>query len=95
MSKSIISNEPECLICGTTFNLHRHHIFFGHGYRGLSEKWGCWVYLCARHHNMSNKGVHFNKALDLKLKQQAQKAWEYQHGSREDFMRIFGRNYLD
>ena len=33
----------------------------------------CW--LCPAHHNMSNAGVHFNKALDLHLKQQAEKIW--------------------
>ena len=94
MSKSIISNERQCLVCGLPYNLHRHHIFFGAANRKLSEQYGCWVYLCARHHNMSNKGVHFNKELDTKLKQTAQKAWEYQNGSREDFIKVFGRNYL-
>lgn len=94
MSKSIISNEKFCLICGTPLNIHKHHIFEGTGRRKLSEKYGCWVYLCARHHNMSNEGVHFNKPLDLKLKQQCQKAWEYQLGTREQFIMLFGRNYL-
>ena len=94
MSQSIISNEPECLVCGTTLNLHRHHIFPGNGRRQLSEKYGCWCYLCARHHNMSNAGVHFNKELDMKLRRQCQKAWETRYGSTEAFMRLFGRSYL-
>lgn len=94
MSKSIISNEKFCLICGTPYNLHKHHIFEGTGRRKLSEKYGCWCYLCGRHHNMSNEGVHFNKPLDLSLKQQCQKAWEYQLGTREQFIMLFGRNYL-
>lgn len=95
MSKSILSNERVCYVCRLPYNLHRHHIFFGHGNRNLSEKYGCWVYLCARHHNMSNKGVHFNKELDLKLKERAQIAFEIHHGSRSDFIKTFGRNYLD
>lgn len=94
MSKSLISDERACLICGMTYGLHRHHVFYGSANRALSEKWGCWVYLCARHHNLSNKGVHYNKNLDLKLKQQCQKAWEYQHGTRDEFKAIFGRSYL-
>ena len=94
MSKSIISNERVCLVCGTHLNLHKHHIYEGVGRRTLSEKWGCWCYLCARHHNMSNEGVHFNKTLDLKLKQQCQKAWEFQCGTREEFIKTFRRSYL-
>lgn len=95
MAKSIISNERECLVCKTTFDLHRHHVFFGTANRKLSEQYGCWVYLCGRHHNLSNAGVHFNKPFDTKLKQICQKKWEELNGSREDFIRTFGRNYLE
>lgn len=94
MSRSIISNSPECLVCQTTFNLHKHHIFFGTANRKLSEKYGCWCFLCADHHNMSDAGVHFNKALDLKLKRYAQEKWENENGTREDFIRTFGKSYL-
>lgn len=95
MAKSIISNERECFICKTTFNLHRHHVFFGTANRKKSEQYGCWVYLCGKHHNLSNAGVHFNKSLDMKLKQICQKKWEEINGAREDFIRTFGRNYLE
>ena len=94
MSKSIISNERYCLVCGTPMNLHKHHIYEGNGRRSLSEKWGAWCYLCPRHHNMSNQGVHFNKTLDLKLKQQCQKAWEFKFGTREEFIKTFNKSYL-
>ena len=91
MGKSIIQNERECYVCKTTQNLHRHHIFFGAN-RKHSETYGLWVYLCARHHNMSDAGVHFNKKLDTELKQLAQKTWEETYG--DGFMSIFGKNYL-
>lgn len=94
MSKSIISNEPECLVCKTTLDLHKHHVFGGNGRRKVSEEYGCWVYLCARHHNMSKAGVHFNKTLDTKLKQECQRAWEARYGDRAVFIRTFGRSYL-
>jgi len=94
MTKSIISNNPECLICKTTLDLHRHHVFYGTGKRQISEKYGCWVYLCARHHNMSSDGVHYNKALDKELKQRTQLKWEELNGTREDFIKTFGRSYL-
>ena len=96
MSKSVISDEPACIVCGQTQNLHRHHIFFGIGNRKLSEKHGCWCYLCARHHNMSDHGVHFDSTLNLKIQRMCQKILENKHGwSREKFIETFGRNYID
>ena len=92
--KSILSNERECYVCGYTEGLHKHHIFYGRGIRPISEKHGCWVYLCYRHHNMSDYGVHFNHLLDMELKQTCQKKWEKRNGTREDFIRTFGRSYL-
>jgi len=94
MSKSIISNERQCVVCGLTTNLHKHHIFYGTANRRMSEKYGCWCYLCARHHNMSDHGVHADNLLDLKLKQMCQDTFERQVGSREQFRAIFGRSYL-
>lgn len=94
MSRSIISNERQCLLCGDTRELHKHHIYGGFGNRKLSEKYGCWVYLCANHHNMSKYGVHFDTELDMELKRLCQKKWEEKYGDREDFIRVFGRNYL-
>ena len=93
MSESIINNKRECIVCKTIDNLHRHHVFEGTGRRKLSEQYGCWVYLCSRHHNGSNAGVHFNKRFDAQLKKMCQIAWEERYGTTEDFIRIFGRNY--
>ena len=92
MTKSILSNERECYVCHTPLNLHKHHIFFGPN-RQNSEKYGCWVYLCAWHHNMSNVGVHFNRLLDVELKREAQERFEELH-NHEKFMEVFGKNWL-
>ena len=92
MHRSIMSNERKCYVCGMTQGLHVHHVFFGPN-RKNSDKWGCWVYLCARHHNMSNEGVHFNKHLDNYIKAQTQCKFESMYG-HDEFMRIFGRNWL-
>lgn len=93
MTKSIISNEKECFVCGDKRVLHLHHIYEGLGRRQQSDKWGCWVYLCPRHHNMSNEGVHFNKELDLKLKRLCQKRFEELYPD-VDFIKEFRRSYL-
>lgn len=92
--KSILQDEKECYITKRTDNLHLHHIFFGTGLRKISDQNGFTVWLTAEYHNMSNKGVHFNRPFDLKLKQDCQRKFEETH-SREEFMALIGRNYLD
>lgn len=91
---SIIQEAHECLVCRTTLNLHNHHIFFGHGNRKISDQNGFTCYLCARHHNMSNAGVHLNRHLDLKIKQMCQRKYEETH-TREEFIRLIGKSYID
>ena len=91
--KSIIDNEKQCLVCGSTSGLHKHHIFFGTSNRKLSEKYGCWCYLCGRHHNLSNVGVHSNRQLDINLKQFAQEKFNEVYPEL-DFREIFGKSYL-
>ena len=94
MSKSIISNDKKCLLCGTTVNLARHHVFYGSANRKISERDGCWVWLCTRHHNMSDAGIHFDRKFDLEVKRMCQTEWEKQYGNREDFISTFGKSYL-
>ena len=95
MSKSIISNERKCYRCGTTYDLHKHHIYGG-GRRKQSEKYGCWCYLCGKHHNLSNAGVHFDKEFDLNLKRYCQSILMMLNGwTKERFVEVFGRSYED
>lgn len=91
--QSIIQQEKRCYVCGTTYDLHDHHIFYGTSNRKQSEKHGLKVWLCAIDHNMSNEGVHFNKKLDTELKELAQRKFEETH-SREEFRAIFGKSWL-
>lgn len=91
--QSIIQKEYCCLVCRTTHNLHKHHCFFGRANRKNSEKYGLTVYLCSRHHNGSDYGVHFNRKLDLNIKEMAQRKFEETH-TREEFREIFGKSWL-
>lgn len=95
MAKSILQDEKVCYITGQTNNLHKHHIFAG-GRRKISEREGFVVYLCARLHNQSDDGVHGKNGheLDLMLKRHCQMKYEETH-SREEFMALIGKNYLD
>ena len=91
---SILSDKRLCFFCGSTINLHKHHIYGGVGRRQVSEKYGCWVYLCAEHHNMSKHSVHQDRCMDLILKEKCQREWEERFGSRDDFINTFRRSYL-
>jgi len=51
------------------------------------------VWLCGRHHNLSNEGVHFNHDLDLSIKRMAQRKFEETYQDL-DFIKIFGKNFL-
>lgn len=91
---SLLQDTKECYVCGTTQNIHIHEVFYGRN-RQNSIKDGCCVYLCGKHHNLSNEGVHFDKKLDLKLKQLAEQKWcKYYNKTPEDFRKRYYCNYL-
>lgn len=97
MAKSILQgDERKCYVTGQCNNLHKHHIYFGTGLRKISEDNGFWCYLSGWLHNQSNDGVHGKNGheLDNMLKRHCQIAYEKTH-SREDFIRLIGKNYLD
>ena len=73
---------------------HKHHVF-GASNRKKSEQLGLYIFLTPEMHNMSDYGVHFNKAFDNELKQIGQRAaMEKYNWSVDDFRREFGRSYL-
>lgn len=92
--KSILQDEKVCFLTGSTVGLQRHHIF-GAFNRDNSEKYGLWVWLrWDRHINASpHRTPHNDATIDLMLKRAAQQKFEETH-SREEFMDIFGRNWL-
>lgn len=92
--KSVMISEDEedfCYICGRRAT-EWHHIFGGAN-RINSTKYGLVVPLCHACHNEPPNGVHFNREVMDWLRAEGQKRFETIN-SHEDFMRIFGRNYL-
>ncbi|MBQ8766587.1 MAG: hypothetical protein IJZ16_07265 [Clostridia bacterium] len=102
MAKSILQTDKEhCYLCGRNsradyFGLDEHHVFGGYGVRKISEKYGLKVYLCHdRCHEFGENAVHKNAEVDRALKAKAQKKAMKRYGwSVEDFIDIFGKNYL-
>lgn len=100
--KSILQDEKECwltrrLDCAhRTDWLEKHHVFHGNGNRALSEKYGLTVYLNHFMHNEPPEGVHFNEYNRRILQDYAQRTAMRNYGwTEQDFIRIFGRSYLD
>ena len=88
----------ECFLCGRNGSqdrLDRHHIFGGAN-RKKSERYGLVVHLCHNDcHIFGEKAAHKNAETMLKLHQYGQRKAMQENGwSVEDFIRVFGKNYL-
>lgn len=79
----------KCYLCHRITDTARHEIYFGSANRKNSKEHGLWVNLCPECH----RTVHIDRTTDIWLKQMGQRKYELRH-SREEFMNIFGRNYL-
>lgn len=85
-----------CFLCGcweTDYNrLQVHHIFQGRGRRQISEKYGLKLTLCERCHEQ----VHHSKETADYLHRYGQKrAMLENNWTKEQFIAVFGKNYLD
>ena len=85
---SIITNNLEkCYICGAKKE-DLHEIFAGRN-RQLSMKYGLVIPICRKCHKMIPK----DKTLNEKLHKVGQKAFKKTY-KKENFIKIFGKNYL-
>lgn len=95
MAKSIMQVEKQCYLCGNTIGLDCHHIFGGNPNRANSEKYGLKVWLCNNFTtNHCHSNIHKGGQLMDYLHRDGQKRFEEIHGSRDEFIKIFGRSYL-
>lgn len=91
--KSVFTEDLEhCYLCGKPRE-HLHEIIYGKN-RINSIKYNFVIPLCANHHT-GKDGIHFNKDLDLYYKRLCQIYFENNIGNRIEFIKIFGRNYLE
>jgi hypothetical protein len=78
----------------TGYTRVEHHHIFGASNRKNSEKYGFVVPLRP---DLHPNGVHAGKdahLIDIRLKQMAQEYFEEHYGTRDDFIRIFGKSWL-
>ena len=81
-----------CVVCGSPY-VQRHHIFYGTANRKKADAYGYIIPLCAEHHT-GRHGIHFDPDMANHWKVIAQEHFERHHGTREDFIREFGRSYI-
>ena len=99
-AKSIIQSDKQCLLCAifsgisNQQNLEVHHAIHGTANRALSDRLGLWCWLCAEHHRTGKDAVHRDAEVDRGVKRIAQAHYELELGTREDFIRTFGKSYL-
>ncbi|HAB66605.1 MAG TPA: hypothetical protein DCE23_04475 [Firmicutes bacterium] len=85
----IYKNLTSCAICSSKIGIEKNEVFEG-AKRGASMKYGFIIPLCSTCH----KRFHSDRQFALSIKRQFQKEFEKIH-SREEFLDIIHRNYLD
>lgn len=91
--KSVFTDDMDHCIFTEYAPVERHHIFGGSN-RKRSEDYGFVVPLKP---DLHPNGVHAGKCakeIDAYLKMMAQRYYEENFGSREDFIKEFGKSYL-
>lgn len=88
-----------CWLCGRNGHadpLDKHHVFGG-PFRGKSDRLGLWVWLCHyRCHIFGPQSAHKSGETARNLHRWGQeKAMQEQGWTKEDFIREFGKNYLE
>lgn len=87
---SIFSSDIEkCYLCGSSYNLTWHEIYAGRN-RKNSMKYGLCLRLCLNCHEEKQENINFNEFWHKK----GQILWESEIGSREEFIKVFRKNYL-
>lgn len=93
--KCIMNDNPPIWYNKRFQGSHRHEIFYGVKNRKKSIEDGLVVFLRPELHNASSLGVHFNKELDLELKQAGERKWcEYYNKTPDEFRQRYHKNYL-
>jgi len=87
---SVFTTDDKCMICNSKHYLTWNEIFRGRN-RSNSMKYGFCLRMCLTCHELYQEDVFFNDTWHKK----AQIYFEEHYGTRNDFIIIFRRNYLE
>ena len=88
--KSKLKTDENCIICNSPY-AEEHHCLHGTANRKKADQYGLTVYLCHTCHMRIHDG---DREKDLHLIRLAQLYFENHIGTRADFIKEFGKNYL-
>ena len=85
-----------CYCCGKRCGKLDRHEPFGGAYRDKSKRLGLWISLCHYPCHEGRTGAHGDPVVNAEYRKEAQRAAMRAYGwSIKDFIREFGKNYLD
>jgi hypothetical protein len=91
LTSALVDDMDVCIVCKRP-RQQVHHIF-GKYNLNKSTEYKYILPLCEEHHT-GKTGVHKNHQMDVHFKQMAQRHFEQHHGSRKDFIELFGKSWL-
>lgn len=86
---SVFTTKEKCFVCKSTYQLTWNEIYRGRN-RSNSMKYGFCLRMCLDCHRKYQDDINFNDYWHRK----GQEYWECNIGSREEFIKVFRRNYL-
>lgn len=91
--KGAAQTQDMCYLCHKPIYNNRdlHHIFNGSAYRKKSDEDGFVVYL----HHTCHMWLHEHPVSMRTFKQRGQRYFEANMGTREEFIKRYGKNYLE
>lgn len=73
-----------CEVCGTSYNVERHHIMFRSEVKALENCKLNYSYLCPEHH----RGAALNKKLKLNFQNELERSWLKEHLTKEEVQEV-------
>lgn len=93
MASRLQQDENICSVCGKRIinGRDKHHLMNGTAYRQKSEEDRLYLYL----HHTCHMWLHEHPMSMRTFKQRAQRYYEENIGTREQFIKRYGKNYLE
>lgn len=92
IESALVEDMTVCVVCGRPRE-HVHHVIYGTANRKISDAYKYIIPLCIEHHT-GRTGIHNDRAMNVYWKRKAQEHFEANHGTREDFIKVFGKSWL-
>ena len=82
-----------CEVCGTSYNVERHHIMFRSEVKALENCKLNYSYLCPEHHRGTfgvhgSRGAALNKKLKLNFQNELERSWLKEHLTKEEVQEV-------